>query len=175
MHPNTVAPPQPRGQHCRDETLTTRHLRASISNGSSGLADRLGDLESEASKLRYLGDVSQFYEHLQRRGKPRTIPPRGSTWCMGGERSEHDNPALSSEQVRQLYDAVESPDEDCWSSRCVDGACVATRLRACTSPSSSSRAMIHTFISRNARTALVRSRCSMAARRLPIGSTRLER
>ena len=31
---------------------------------------------------------------------------------MGGERSEHDNPALSSGQVRRLYDAVEGPDEE---------------------------------------------------------------
>ncbi len=102
-------------------------------HGSADLADRLGDLahradeiervlavfdeldqdlDSEASKLRYLGDVSQFYEHLQRRGKAAYNPAETIDMEYGWERSEPDNPALSSEQVHRLYDAVESPDEE---------------------------------------------------------------
>ncbi|MFD1562538.1 tyrosine-type recombinase/integrase [Haloarchaeobius amylolyticus] len=102
-------------------------------HGSADLADRLDDLEhradeiervlavfdeldrdldSEASKLRYLGDVSQLYEHLQRRGKAAYNPAENIDMEYGWERSEPDNPALSSEQVRRLYDAVESPDEE---------------------------------------------------------------
>ncbi|MFC6764572.1 tyrosine-type recombinase/integrase [Natrinema soli] len=70
------------------------------------------DLESAESKLRYLGDVSQFYEHLQRRGKAAYNPADTIDMEYGWERTEPDNAALSSEQVRRLYDAVETPDEE---------------------------------------------------------------
>ncbi|QCW05250.1 tyrosine-type recombinase/integrase [Natrinema pallidum] len=70
------------------------------------------DLESDASKLRYLGDVSQFYEHLQRRGKAAYNPAETIDMEYGWDRPEPDNAALSSDQVRRLYDAVESPDEE---------------------------------------------------------------
>ncbi|MFC4989270.1 tyrosine-type recombinase/integrase [Saliphagus infecundisoli] len=70
------------------------------------------DLESDASKLRYLGDVSQFYEHLQRRGKAAYNPAATIEMEYGWQRPEPDNAALSSDQVRQIYDAVdESSDE----------------------------------------------------------------
>jgi len=70
------------------------------------------DLDSAESKLRYLGDVSQFYEHLQRRGKAAYNPAETIDMEYGWERAEPDNAALSSEQVRRLYDAVETPDEE---------------------------------------------------------------
>lgn len=70
------------------------------------------DLESDGSKLRYLGDVSQFYEHLQRRGKAAYNPAETIDMEYGWERSEPDNAALSSDHVRRLYDAVETPAEE---------------------------------------------------------------
>lgn len=70
------------------------------------------DLESDGSKLRYLGDVSQFYEHLQRRGKASYNPAETIDMEYGWERDEPDNPALSSDQVRRLYDATETPEEE---------------------------------------------------------------
>lgn len=70
------------------------------------------DLESAESKLRYLGDVSQFYEHLQRRGKAAYNPADTIDMEYGWERTEPDNATLSSRQVRRLYDAVESPSEE---------------------------------------------------------------
>jgi len=155
-------------------------------HGSADLADRLDDLahradeiervlvvfdeldrdlDSAASKLRYLGDVSQFYEHLQRRRKTVYNPAETIDMEYGWERSKPDNPALSSMQVRWLYDAVESPDEELLVLALCGGVCVATRLRRCTSPSLHSRAMTHTSISRSARTDLARSHCSMVVRR----------
>ena len=70
------------------------------------------DLDSEASKLRYLGDVSQFYDHLQRRGKAAYNPAETIDMEYGWERSEPDNPTLTSTQVRRLYEAVDGPDEE---------------------------------------------------------------
>jgi len=129
-----------RRRNLADSTVETKRSRLATYarlyrdvHGSADLADRLGDLahradeiervlavfdeldrdlDSEASKLRYLGDVSQFYEHLQRRGKAAYNPAETIDMEYGWERSEPDNPALSSEQVRRLYDAVESPDEE---------------------------------------------------------------
>ena len=129
-----------RRRNLADSTIETKRSRLAAYarlyrdvHGSADLTDRLGDLahradeiervlavfdeldrdlDSEASKLRYLGDVSQFYEHLQRRGKAAYNPAETIDMEYGWERSEPDNPALSSEQIRRLYDAVESPDEE---------------------------------------------------------------
>ncbi|RZV06328.1 site-specific recombinase XerD [Natrinema hispanicum] len=129
-----------RRRNLADSTIETKRSRLAAYarlyrdvHGSADLTDHLGDLahradeiervlavfdeldrdlDSEASKLRYLGDVSQFYEHLQRRGKAAYNPAETIDMEYGWERSEPDNPALSSEQVRRLYDAVESPDEE---------------------------------------------------------------
>ncbi|AEH39521.1 tyrosine-type recombinase/integrase [Halopiger xanaduensis] len=70
------------------------------------------DLESDGSKLRYLGDVSQFYEHLQRRGKAAYNPAENIDMEYDWDRSEPDNPTLTSAQVRRLYEATQSPDEE---------------------------------------------------------------
>ncbi|WP_114579634.1 tyrosine-type recombinase/integrase [Saliphagus sp. LR7] len=70
------------------------------------------DLESDASKLRYLGDVSQFYEHLQRRGKAAYNPAGTIEMEYGWQRSEPDNAALSSQQVRRIYDVVDKASDE---------------------------------------------------------------
>lgn len=129
-----------RRRNLAESTVTTKRSRLATYarlyrdiHGRADLVDRLGDLEhqaeeieralvvfdeldrdleSDASKLRYLGDVSQFYEHLQRRGKAAYNPAETIDMEYGWERSDPDNPTLSSEQVRRLYDAVESPDEE---------------------------------------------------------------
>ncbi|UHQ96129.1 tyrosine-type recombinase/integrase [Natrinema halophilum] len=69
------------------------------------------NLDSDESKLRYLGDVSQFYEHLVRRGKAAYNPAETIDMEYGWKRPEPDNVALSDEQVNRIYDAVESPSE----------------------------------------------------------------
>lgn len=129
-----------RRRNLAESTVTTKRSRLATYarlyrdiHGQADLVDRLGDLEhqadeiervlavfdeldrdleSDASKLRYLGDVSQFYEHLQRRGKAAYNPAETIDMEYGWERDEPDNPALSSDQVRRLYDAVETPDEE---------------------------------------------------------------
>lgn len=70
------------------------------------------DLESDASKLRYLGDVSQFYEHLQRRGKAAYNPAGTIEMEYGWQRPDPDNAALSSEQVRRIYAAADDPSDE---------------------------------------------------------------
>ncbi|MFC4990484.1 tyrosine-type recombinase/integrase [Saliphagus infecundisoli] len=70
------------------------------------------DLESDASKLRYLGDVSQFYEHLQRRGKATYNPAGTIEMEYGWQRPEPDNAALSSHHVRQIYDVADNTSDE---------------------------------------------------------------
>ena len=70
------------------------------------------DLESDASKRRYLSDIRQFYDHLENRHGAKFNPganvDHAEIWDTEGET---DNPALSSEQIGALYDAAETPDE----------------------------------------------------------------
>ncbi|UHQ98239.1 tyrosine-type recombinase/integrase (plasmid) [Natrinema zhouii] len=129
-----------RRRNLAESTVTTKRSRLATYarlyrdvHGRADLVDRLGepahqadeiehvltvfdkldrDLESAESKLRYLGDVSQFYEHLQRRGKAAYNPADTIDMEYGWERTEPNNAALSSEQVRRLYDTVETPDEE---------------------------------------------------------------
>ncbi|UHQ95384.1 tyrosine-type recombinase/integrase [Haloterrigena alkaliphila] len=77
--------------------------------------DELDDeLESPASKLRYLSDIREFYRHLKNRHGAAFNPAENvdhrEIWRNHRD-TEKDNPALSSEQVSTLYDAVGSPDE----------------------------------------------------------------
>lgn len=69
------------------------------------------EFESDDSKLRYLGDVTQFYEHLVRRGKAAFNPVENVGMEYPWERSEPDNPALSAEDVRAMYAHADSPEE----------------------------------------------------------------
>ncbi|WP_425499823.1 tyrosine-type recombinase/integrase [Natrinema caseinilyticum] len=105
-----------RDQHGRADLvdrLTTLDRRADEIERVLAVFDELDrELESDESKLRYLGDVSQFYEHLQRRGKAAYDPAETIDMEYGWDRPDPDNAALSSEQVRRLYDAADSRDED---------------------------------------------------------------
>ncbi|ELZ15481.1 integrase family protein [Haloterrigena salina JCM 13891] len=73
------------------------------------------ELESPESKLRYLSDIRQWYEHLETRHgapfNPAENVDHDDIW-RGELDDEKDNPALSSDQVGKLYNAVESPDEE---------------------------------------------------------------
>ncbi|WP_126664871.1 tyrosine-type recombinase/integrase [Haloterrigena salifodinae] len=73
------------------------------------------ELESPESKLRYLSDIRQWYEHLETRHGAPFNPAKNvdhdDIW-RGELDDEKDNPALSSDQVGKLYNAVESPDEE---------------------------------------------------------------
>jgi len=69
------------------------------------------ELDSDDSKLRYYGDVSQFYEHLQRRGVAAYNPVSNFDKEYGWERSEPDNPALNPRQGRTLYEQADAADE----------------------------------------------------------------
>ncbi|MFC7216511.1 tyrosine-type recombinase/integrase [Saliphagus sp. GCM10025334] len=69
------------------------------------------DLGTDESKIRYRGDVNQFYEHLERRAKASFNPAEQIHREYNWTRSEPDNAALSSDQVRRLYQAVENPSE----------------------------------------------------------------
>ena len=71
------------------------------------------ELDSDDSKFRYSGDLSQFYEHLQRRGVAAYDPvlnfgKKEYDW----ERDEPDNPTLDARQVRALYDAADDRADD---------------------------------------------------------------
>ena len=70
------------------------------------------DLGTDASKIRYLSDVNQFYDHLERRAIAAFNPASDIAEEYNWSREQKDNPALSSRQVRRIYNAVESPDEE---------------------------------------------------------------
>jgi integrase len=70
------------------------------------------ELDSDDSKLRYYGDVSQFYEHLQRRGVAAYNPVTNFDKEYGWERSEPDNPTLDARQVRALYQAADDREDE---------------------------------------------------------------
>lgn len=69
------------------------------------------DLGTDASKLRYLSDVSQFYDHLGRRAKAAFNPVERIDEEYNWSREEPDNAALSGQHVSRLYDATDSLDE----------------------------------------------------------------
>ncbi|AFZ73649.1 site-specific integrase [Natronobacterium gregoryi] len=68
-------------------------------------------LGTDASKLRYLSDVSQFYEHLGRRAKAAFNPVEHIDEEYNWSREEPDNAALTGRQVSRLYDASETEAE----------------------------------------------------------------
>lgn len=72
------------------------------------------ELNSPASKLRYLSDIRQFYDHLETRHGGEFNPTENvdhtEIWKQRLN-DEKDNPALSSDQVGRLYDTAESLDE----------------------------------------------------------------
>ncbi|ELZ05042.1 integrase family protein [Natrialba chahannaoensis JCM 10990] len=69
------------------------------------------ELSTDASKLRYHSDVSQFYEHLERRAKASFNPVKSIDEEYNWSRAEPDNAALSPEQVREIYAAADSRDD----------------------------------------------------------------
>ena len=69
------------------------------------------ELGSDESKLRYLSDIQQFYEHLQRRAKASFNPTASIAAEYGWTRTKKDNQPLSSQQVRRLYGAAETASE----------------------------------------------------------------
>lgn len=69
------------------------------------------DLGTDESKIRYCGDVNQFYEHLERRAKTAFNPAANIHKEYNWSRGDSDNRPLSSAQVRRMYNAVENPDE----------------------------------------------------------------
>ncbi|SFC55199.1 Site-specific recombinase XerD [Halobiforma haloterrestris] len=70
------------------------------------------ELGTDASKLRYLSDVSQFYEHLERRAKAAFNPVERIDEEYNWSREEPDNAALTGRQVGRLYDAADSQSEE---------------------------------------------------------------
>lgn len=70
------------------------------------------ELGTDASKLRYLSDVSQFYDHLGRRAKAAFNPVEHIDEEYNWSREEPDNAALAGRQVSRLYDAAESQSEE---------------------------------------------------------------
>ncbi|SDR19341.1 site-specific integrase [Natronobacterium texcoconense] len=70
------------------------------------------ELGTDASKLRYLSDVSQFYEHLGRRAKAAFNPVEHIDEEYNWSREEPDNAALAGRQVSRLYDAAESQSKE---------------------------------------------------------------
>lgn len=69
------------------------------------------EFDSDDSKLRYLGDVRQFYEHLVRRAKVSFNPVENVAMEYAWERSDPDNPALSAADVRAMYRSADSTEE----------------------------------------------------------------
>ena len=69
------------------------------------------EFDSDDSKLRYLGDVRQFYEHLVRRAKVSFNPVENVAMEYAWERSDPDNPALSAADVRAMYRSAGSTEE----------------------------------------------------------------
>ncbi|OIB59006.1 tyrosine-type recombinase/integrase [Natrialba sp. SSL1] len=66
------------------------------------------ELGTDASKLRYHSDVSQFYEHLERRAKASFNPVESIDEEYNWSREEPDNATLSAEQTRKIYAAADS-------------------------------------------------------------------
>lgn len=69
------------------------------------------DLESDASKLKYYGDVNQFYDHLERRAKAAFNPVAGIKAEYNWQRGDPNNQPLTTRQVRRLYKAAVDPGE----------------------------------------------------------------
>ncbi|APW97958.1 integrase [Halobiforma lacisalsi AJ5] len=70
------------------------------------------ELGTDASKLRYLSDVGQFYEHLERRAKAAFNPVERIDEEYNWSREEPDNAALTGRQVSRLDDAADSQSEE---------------------------------------------------------------
>ncbi|QCS44684.1 site-specific integrase [Natrinema versiforme] len=72
------------------------------------------DLKSNESKLRYLSDIRQFYDHLETRHgapfNPTDNVDHTEIWTQRLD-GEKDNPALSSAQVGTLYTTADGPEE----------------------------------------------------------------
>jgi len=74
--------------------------------------DELNDeLGTDGSKIRYRSDVNQFYEHLERRAKAAFNPAANIHKEYNWSRDEADNRPLTTQQVREMYAAVEDPSE----------------------------------------------------------------
>jgi len=75
------------------------------------LDDVAADLSTDASRLQYLGDVGRFYAYLERRGYAAFDPLADADEEFPWERTEPDNPALSTAQVRALLGESDAPPE----------------------------------------------------------------
>lgn len=69
-------------------------------------------LGTPASKFKYLEDTRRFYKHLIRSGHALYNPLDEMERRFGWDRPEWDNPALDREQIRTLYSAAETPEEE---------------------------------------------------------------
>lgn len=97
-----------------------------------GVGELDAEVRTDASKQRYLSDVTQFYSHLERWAIAAFNPTSRISEEYNWNREGRDNQPLSSEDVRRLYGAVESSEEELSCSRCVRGAFDRTWLRCYT-------------------------------------------
>ncbi|ELY68928.1 tyrosine-type recombinase/integrase [Natrinema versiforme] len=97
-----------------DRVLDEEHEYDELRRIEAVLYELDDELDSPESKLRYLSDIREFYTHLETRHgapfNPADNVDHGEIWD-GRVDDEKDNPALSSGQVRTLYDAADGPDE----------------------------------------------------------------
>jgi integrase len=70
------------------------------------------ELSTDASKLKYLGDVRRWYEWLLDSGRAAYNPLRRAEKEFDWERSEPDNPALDAADVRTLYETALTPEQE---------------------------------------------------------------
>ena len=70
------------------------------------------ELSTDASKLKYLGDVRRWYEWLVDSGRAAYNPLRRAEKEFDWERSEPDNSALDAADVRTLHETASTPEEE---------------------------------------------------------------
>ncbi|WP_226043391.1 tyrosine-type recombinase/integrase [Natrinema sp. DC36] len=97
-----------------DRVMDEEHEYDELQRVEAVLYELDDELDSPESKLRYLSDIREFYTHLETRHgapfNPAENVDHGEIWD-GRVDDEKDNPALSSGQVRALYDAADGPGE----------------------------------------------------------------
>ncbi|WP_432419619.1 site-specific integrase [Halobacterium zhouii] len=69
------------------------------------------ELSTDASKLKYLGDVRRWYEWLVDSGRAAYNPLRRAEKEFDWERSEPDNAALDAADVRTLHETASTPEQ----------------------------------------------------------------
>lgn len=100
------------GQANLIERVTSADTRTEEITRALAVFDELDEsLSSDESKIRYLTDVNQFYEHLRRRGKAAYNPVENFREEYGWQRSEPDNAGLDAHQVRAIYREADGADE----------------------------------------------------------------